>query len=79
VRQTEHLVNAILHPKAKAKRKLKVDRDIARLEEELSQELGTAVEIKPGKKSTGKLVISYSNPDHLDDLLSRFRRKRASA
>jgi ParB family chromosome partitioning protein len=79
VRQTEHLVNAILHPKAKAKRKLKVDRDIARLEEELSQELGTAVEIKPGRKSTGKLVISYSNPDHLDDLLSRFRRKRASA
>ena len=79
VRQTENLVNAILHPKAKAKRKLKTDRDIARLEEELSEELGTAVEIRPGKKSSGKLVISYSNPDHLDDLLSRFRRKRASA
>ena len=78
VRQTEQLVNTILHPKAKAKRKLKTDRDIARLEEELSEELGTSVEIKPGKKSTGKLVISYSNPDHLDDLLSRFRRKRAS-
>jgi len=78
VRQTEHLVNAILHPKAKLKRKLKTDRDIVRLEEELSQELGTAIEIRPGKKSTGKLVISYSNPDHLDDLLSRFRRKRAS-
>ena len=79
VRQTEHLVNAILHPKAKIKRRIKTDRDIARLEEELSEELGTAVEIRPGKKSTGKLVISYSNPDHLDDLLSRFRRKRASA
>lgn len=79
VRQTEHLVNGILHPKAKTKRKLKTDRDIARLEEELSEELGTAVEIRPGKKSTGKLVISYSNPGHLDDLLSRFRRKRASA
>ena len=79
VRQTEQLVNAILHPKARAKRRPKTDRDIARLEEELSEELGTAVEIKPGKKSTGKLVISYSNPDHLDDLLSRFRRKRASA
>jgi ParB family chromosome partitioning protein len=76
VRQTEQLVNAILHPKAKTKQRLKTDRDIARLEEELSEELGTAVEIRPGKKSTGKLVISYSNPDHLDDLLSRFRRKR---
>jgi ParB family chromosome partitioning protein len=77
VRQTEQLVNAIVHPKAKAKRKLQTDRDIARLEEELSEELGTAVEIKPGKKSAGKLVISYSSTDHLDDLLSKFRRKRA--
>lgn len=78
VRQTEQLVNAILHPKARAKRKLKTDRDVARLEEELSEELGTTVEIRPGKKNTGKLVISYSNSDHLDDLLSRFRRKRGS-
>ena len=79
VRQTEHLVNAIVHPKAKARRKLKTDRDTARLEEELSEELGTTVEIRSGKKSAGKLVISYSNADHLDDLLSRFRRKRANA
>lgn len=76
VRQTEHLVNAILHPKAK--RKVKTDRDLARLEEELSEELGTSVEIKPGKKGAGKLVISYSSPDHLDDLLTGFRRRRTS-
>jgi ParB family chromosome partitioning protein len=74
VRQTEQLVGAILHPKAKTKRKLRTDRDIARLEEELSEGLGTTVEIKAGKKGTGKLVISYSSHDHLDDLLSKLRR-----
>jgi len=74
VRQTEDLVNAILHP-AKAKRRLGSDRDVARLEEELSEEIGTTIQIKPGKKGAGKLVVSYSSPDHLDDLLSRFRRR----
>ena len=76
VRQTERLVNAILHP-AKTRRRYGSDRDVARLEEELSEEIGTRVEIKPGKKGAGKLVISYSNHDHLDDLLSKFRRKRS--
>jgi len=77
VRQTEQLVNAILHPTGKARRRHGTDRDIARLEEELSEEIGTQVEIKPGKKGAGKLVISYSSHDHLDDLLSKFRRKRS--
>ena len=77
VRQTEQLVNAILHPTVKARRKPGTDRDIVRLEEELSEEIGTQVEIKPGKKGAGKLVISYSSHDHLDDLLSKFRRKRS--
>ena len=77
VRQTEDLVNAILHPAAKAKRKLDSDRDVARLEEELSEEIGTTIQIKPGKRGAGKLVVSYSSPDHLDDLLSKFRRRRS--
>ncbi len=75
VRQTERLVNAILHPAAKARRRQGSDRDIARLEEELSEEIGTRIEIKPGKKGAGRLVVSYSSHDHLDELLSRFRRK----
>src|SRR3977135_1845864 len=77
VRQTERLGKAIPHPPAKTKRRHGSDRDVARLEEELSEEIGTQVEIKPGKKGAGKLVISYSNHDHLDDLLSKFRRKRS--
>jgi len=77
VRQTEQLVNAILHPTVRARRRPGADRDIARLEEELSEEIGTKIEIKPGKKGAGKLVISYSSHDHLDDLLSKFRRRRS--
>ena len=79
VRQTERMVNAILHPTVKARRRGGTDRDIARLEEELSEEVGTKIEIKPGKKGAGKLVVSYSSHDHLDDLLSRFRRKRSAS
>src|SRR6266852_5905527 len=77
VRQTEQLVNAILHPRVGARRRPGADRDIARLEEELSEEIGTKIEIKPGKRGSGKLVVSYSSHDHLDDLLSKFRRKRS--
>jgi len=77
VRQTEDLVNAILRPAAKMKRKLDSDRDVARLEEDLSEEFGTTVQIRPGKKGAGKLVVSYASPDHLDDLLSRFRGRRS--
>jgi ParB family transcriptional regulator, chromosome partitioning protein len=79
VRQTEELVNAIVHPAARTKRKVSTDRDIARLEEELSEEIGTTIQIKPGKRGAGKLVVSYSNPGHLDDLLSRFRRRRPAS
>jgi ParB family chromosome partitioning protein len=79
VRQTEQLVNAILHPTVKVKRRPGTDRDIVRLEGELSEEIGTKIEIKPGKKGAGKLVISYSSHDHLDDLLSKFRRKRSNS
>jgi ParB family chromosome partitioning protein len=78
VRQTESLVNAILHPSSKARRRINSDRDVARLEEELSEEMGTTVQIKPGRKGAGKLVVAYSNAGHLEDLLSRFRRKRLS-
>jgi len=74
VRQTEQLVNDILHPQARSKHKRRTDRDVARLEEDLSETLGTTVELKPGRKGAGKLVISYSSHDHLDDLLSRLRR-----
>lgn len=72
VRETERLVQETLHPKLPGARpKARVSRDIARLQDELSEKLGTKVELKPGKKGSGKLVIDYMNNDHLDELLKR--------
>lgn len=74
VRETERLVNAILNPKLDTpKPAARKDRDVQRLQEELSERLGTTVELKPGKKGTGKLVISYMSNDHLDELLQQLR------
>jgi len=73
VRETEKLVQDILNPKSKKSNRLKTDRDTLRFEEELSEKFGTTVEIKPGKKGAGKLVISYASHEHLDDLLSKFK------
>ena len=75
VRETEQLVNDILHPKARQARvKARTGRDIQRLEEEVSEKLGTTVEIKSGKKGSGRLVINYMSHEHLDDLLARLTR-----
>jgi len=75
VRETEQLVNDILHPRAKLPRpKARTSRDIQRLEEEVSEKLGTTVEIKVGRKGSGRLVISYMSHEHLDDLLARLTR-----
>ena len=55
------------------RRKQKSDRDLARLEEEVSQRLGTTVQIRPGRKGSGTIVVSYSGLDHLDQLLKKLR------
>jgi len=47
------------------------DRDTARLEEELSDRLGTTVEIVQSAKGRGRLVLHYSNLQHLDQLIER--------
>lgn len=73
VRQTEKAVQDILNPKPKKSTRLKTSRDILRFEEELAERFGTTVELKPGKRGAGKLVISYTSHEHLDDLLSKFK------
>ncbi len=73
VRETEKLVQRQLEAPVHhaSPTKPKVDRDTLRIQEEISAQLGTKVEIKSGKKGTGKLVIEYSSNDELGDLLSR--------
>ena len=69
VRETEKIVNRINQPLAKIVKK--TDRDLLRLEEEISQRLGTQVTIKAKKNGQGSIVIQYSNLDQLDDILNK--------
>jgi ParB family transcriptional regulator, chromosome partitioning protein len=72
VRETETLVQQLLRGGATARRKT-TDRDLARLEEDVSSRLGTTVEIRAGKKGSGKVVVHYSSLEHLDELLKKLR------
>jgi len=72
VRETEALVAKMLRGLG-ARRKQKTDRDLARVEEEVSQRLGTTVEIRAGRKGRGKVIVHYSGLDHLDQLLKKLR------
>jgi ParB family chromosome partitioning protein len=72
VRDTEALVQALVRGKPAANAR-KRDRDLERLEEELSASLGTTVEIRAAKKGSGKLLVHYSSLDHLEELLKRLR------
>jgi ParB family chromosome partitioning protein len=47
--------------------------DIATLERELGETLGTRVDVQPGRAGRGKLVIHYSDLDMLDGVLARLR------
>ena len=72
VRETEALVQKALRGAAGPRRK-RVDRDLARLEEELAERLGTTVEIKTARKGRGKLIVHYASLDHLEQLLKKLR------
>ena len=72
VRQTEQLVRSALKgPRPAARRQS--DRDLERLERELSDRLNTTVNIRPGRKGAGQLLIRYATLEHLDSLLARLQ------
>ena len=70
VRETERLVYRIEHPTAK--QRPKPDRDLLRLQEDISTKLGAQVVINSGKKGKGTVVIHYSSLDQLEGILSRW-------
>ncbi|WMJ08677.1 ParB/RepB/Spo0J family partition protein [Nitrosomonas sp. sh817] len=69
VRETEKLVNHLEHPVAK--KMTKPDRDLLRLQEDVSERLGAQVAIKPKKNGQGNIVIHYTSLDQLDDILRK--------
>jgi ParB family chromosome partitioning protein len=72
VRETEQLVRKTLNPPKKSKPVSK-DPDIRKLESDLSEKLGAAVNIHQKSKSKGRLEISYSSLDELDGILSHIK------
>jgi len=73
VRETEKLVQNMLKPKQDIPGKRETSHAVLGFEEKLSAKLGTKVEIKPGQKGAGKLVVNYASNGHLDSLLAKFK------
>ncbi|MDP2761855.1 MAG: ParB/RepB/Spo0J family partition protein [Sideroxyarcus sp.] len=74
VREAEKLVqlqSETKFVKTASKKTHRLDRDTQQLQEEMSSRLGVRVEIKPGNKGGGKLVIEYSSNDHLGELTAK--------
>ncbi len=69
VRDAERLVARVLKPQER--QAPKPDRDVARLEEELSEKLGTDVSIRANRKGSGKISIGFASLDQLEELLRR--------
>ncbi len=72
VRAAEKLVQLQTRPKSVVSAPVK-DPNIARLESELSESIGAAVNIKCSSRGKGTLAISYSNLDQLEGILERLR------
>jgi len=80
VREVEHRVQQLSSGKVgsapkKAAPKARPQADIATLERELSETLGSRVDVLQGRGKKGKLVIHYADFDVLDGVLERLRSK----
>ena len=66
------LVQQILQP-PKSHAEQPVDRDLLRLQEEISDRLGANVAIRSSKKGSGKITIEFGDLDQLEGILGRLR------
>ena len=77
VREAEALVSRgpdEAAPASRARTARSRDRDVERLEEELSDALGAVVQVQADAKGRGQLRIRFTSFDHLDGLVERLRR-----
>ena len=72
VREAERLVQQIVTPPKKAA-PAPVDRDLLRLQEDISDLLGAAVQIRSNKKGSGKITIEFGDLDQLEGILGKLR------
>jgi ParB family transcriptional regulator, chromosome partitioning protein len=71
VREAERLAARLVKPVAKSE--VRKDRDVARLEEELSEKLGAIVKIGANQRGAGRITIQFENLEQLDELLHRIK------
>ncbi|CAG4884472.1 putative chromosome-partitioning protein ParB [Georgfuchsia toluolica] len=74
VRETERIVAREINPPARKAPHRETDRDLARLEEDLSDSLGATVKISANRKGAGSVSIRFGSLDQLDGLIERMRR-----
>ena len=72
VRDAERLAQHALKPPREVDAK-KPDRDVLRLQEELSDVLGAQVEIRTNRKGAGKIHIEFCDLEQLEGILQRLR------
>ena len=73
VREVERRVAELLR-RPEARRTARPDRDVARMEDEWSERLGTTVHIHSKGKKGGRLVLAYRTLDELDAMLNKLAR-----
>jgi len=73
VRQTEALVRRLVASRHNPPTVKQLDPDIRHLQDELSQRLGTRVQIQHSARGKGKLVLAYNSLDELDGILSHIK------
>ncbi|PHQ78456.1 MAG: chromosome partitioning protein ParB, partial [Coxiella sp. (in: Bacteria)] len=70
VRQSEQLIRRVHELKSAARgEKEKVDPDVLRLQTDLAETLGAAVQIQQNAKGKGRLVIQYNSLEELQGIL----------
>lgn len=75
VRQTEALVRRLQQQLTKAVPDVRVDPDIKKLEDGLSEKVGVPVQLTHGAKGKGKITFKYSSLDELDGILAHLNYK----
>ena len=74
VRETEKLVKQLLAPEPKKTTAIKkTNPNLVKLQENLSNTLGTPVHFAQKKSGAGQLIIEYANLDILDGILKKIR------
>ncbi|MBM2830812.1 MAG: parB-like partition protein [Gammaproteobacteria bacterium] len=75
VRETERLVSNYQNKGKKKQTQKRQDPNIRRLQDDLSERLGTQVTIKHNTKGRGTVQIQYSSLDELDGILARIKKR----